>query len=236
LALPATLATTTSHQLSALSAFRVPVTRADGKLDPSFYATSTKHQIQVFTVTGDFLVPEGVTRARVIVQAAGGNGGSDSLAELTPRAATTSFGTFIEAQGGASLNSDNPSPGGGAGAYCEGVVDLTGTTSVRVTIGAAATPADNNNGPDTVSANQGGDGGDCSGTTLGLFEVDDVDGYPIIGTNWSGPGAGSPLGVGGPARLSTSSSPARGFGAGGGGTSNDTTGGLGAPGVVIVYW
>lgn len=71
--------------------------------------------VQVYTTTSTWTVPAGVTRAWVSVSGGGGGGGG----------ATSSTG----AAGG----------GGGGGATGQKLVDLTGVTSVSVTIGAGGT-------------------------------------------------------------------------------------------------
>lgn len=124
LALPASLATSTYN--SATAALRVVVTKNSGKIDDNFISTSTlftniasstkigntyafdigKH-MQVFTSDGTFTVPSGIRTLRVQTIGGGGGGG----------------------------NSGGHQGAGGAGGYSLSYVDVTGTSSIKITIG-----------------------------------------------------------------------------------------------------
>lgn len=123
----------TSTFNSSTAANIVPVTGATGAIDPGFIpslATSTTigylpaYQIglqqQIFTTTGTstFAVPSGITKVAVTVVAPGATGGSC--------ASNGSFG--IAATGG-----------GAAGGFSYKVIDITGTTSIQVFVGATTT-------------------------------------------------------------------------------------------------
>ena len=184
---------------------------------------------QVFTGSGTFTVPSGITRVHLTAVGAGGGGAA-------------------EATGGG---------GGAGGAYCDGFVDVSATSSIGVTVGAggAAGVAGGNSlfssyvtaaGGATGSGANGGAGGDCTlGSGVANFlEIEDFNG--IAGTDvggsgddYHGDGGGSVFGKGGQAGEdnATASSPGRqgtGYGAGGGG--GNSTGGAGVGGVLIVRW
>ena len=206
---------------------------------------------QVFTTTGDFTVPAGITAVKVTVIGGGGNGASvtttglegggggaggtaiEFITGLTPGdlitvtvgavANTSSFGAFCSATGGASV-SLNGTAGGAGGVGSGGDINLTG--------GAGGTGSGNNVGG-------GGGGGTLSAATPGF-------GFTITCNDYVGSislGGVGMFGAGGNGRAITSSGgfngiAATGFGNGGsggatGGTA-DATGGAGSAGIVIV--
>lgn len=158
LVIPSSTATSTFNTLTAGN--RVIVTGTTGAIDPNFLpivaTTSTIANLpivtigknyQVFTSTGTFTVPTGITK--VNVQICGGGGGSAGLAN-----------------GG-------PSAGGGAGGFSFGVVNVSATTSIEVDIGAAGAlgAAGNNPGGNggttrfsTFMSTTGGNGSTGGGT------------------------------------------------------------------------
>lgn len=180
---------------------------------------------QVFTNSGTFTVPDGIKRVWVIVQG-GGEGGADGT---------------------------NLGDGGDAGAYCEGPVDVSATSSVAVSIGTgggegvAGTASTFSTFVNAGGGNSGG--GDCTGSsvTAGAFiELENLDGGtsrqesgadPDIFV--SGNGGDTPFGRGGQGSVSEGDDmgglPGTGYGTGGGGT-DDLTAGDGMPGIVIVRW
>jgi len=141
LALPASIASSTYNSTGAN---QVVVTNGSNKIDNNFIATSTLFantnlpstvtlatstsfttgiplmnigkNSQVFSSTGTttFSVPSGVTKLSVTVQAGGGGGGADPG------------------------NTSNPSGGGGgAGGFSMENVDVTGTSTIQLYVGAA---------------------------------------------------------------------------------------------------
>jgi len=112
--------------------------------------------IQVFTASGTFTVPTGFTQ--FWVRLVGGGAGS-----------------------GATSGPDTVGDPGGAGGYSEDVVDLTGVSTVTVTIGAAGSGGVNGGAAATAGGNTtfgsymtgnggavGGSGGTASGGTLNI--------------------------------------------------------------------
>jgi hypothetical protein len=97
----------------------------------------------VFTESGSWVVPAGVTRAYVIVVGGGGGGGAVST---TP--------VLADGSGGVTTGQDI----GGAGGLAFGMVAVTPGASITVTVGAGGT------GSDTVAA--GGNGGTSSFSTI----------------------------------------------------------------------
>jgi hypothetical protein len=192
--------------------------------------------MQVFTASGTFVVPNGVTKARVKVIGGGGAGGYHS---------TMSGG------------------GGGAGGQANGIVaGLTPGQSITVTVGAGgaipASPANGNNGGTssfgTYMSATGGNGGN-GGTTPEFAMAGGAGGAGLGGQiNRGGSDGGDSIVVasrggdgGGPGNGRASSGPipglsATGFGGGGGGgmtvtgTAAGYPGGAGAAGIVIVEY
>ncbi len=194
LVIPATNATSTYN--SATAALRVVVTKNNGKIDSNFlenvaltntvntwtasnvFATSTtatttigsfpaweigKHR-KVITSTGTstFAIPSGITRLHVRVVGGGGGGGN----------ATCS-----------GANQTCGSPGGGAGGYVEGMVNVSATTSVQVFVGS------------------GGAGSSGSGGGSGQWSTFGTNGYFLSASGGAGAsdtegGAGGAGGVG----------------------------------------
>lgn len=256
--LPSSLATST--YATSTAANRVIVTNGVGVIDPAFLGTTTiafhatttsgfavatssayigafpayniGKNVQVITTTGTttFTVPIGVTKIMVQVQAGGGSGG-------------TGTGT------------DYGSGGGGAGGYSEEVVDVTGTSSIQVYVGAASEPSKFGTNGFYLSATQG-----SGGASAGIVNAGGAGGCGSGGDlNTCGGGGGSGGsnatsggngGSGGSSRLGGGGNGAAGdgtggnggnYGGGGGGgsqagSSGGGSGGSGAQGVVIVRW
>jgi hypothetical protein len=193
--------------------------------------------MQVFTSSGAFVVPNGVSTVRVTVIGGGGSGG---------------------------YHSTMPSGGGGAGGQASGVVTgLTPGQSIAVTVGAGGAippaPANGTNGGTssfgTYMSATGGNGG--SGGTLTEFAMAGGAGGAGVGgqINRGGSYGSDSIVVaarggdgGGPGNGRASSGPipglsATGFGGGGGGGGLTVTGtvtgypgGAGAAGIVIVEY
>jgi hypothetical protein len=189
---------------------------------------------QVFSASGNFTVPAGVTRIKVRLVGGGGGGGSGSTS-----------------QGGG---------GGGAGGYAEGVYTVTPGASIAVTIGAGGTAGIYGG---TVSG-QGGStifGSYCSATGgLGGLAaatyayggaggagtggaINEPGGYGTDGNAGSlmfpGNGGASAFGGGGRGATAGGAAQANGQAAGsgaGGCYQVNGNGGVGAPGLVIVEY
>lgn len=196
---------------------------------------------QVFSTPGtsNFTVPAGVTAVKVTVVGGGGGGGS--------------------ARGGCSTGAGGG--GGGGGLSIKYVTGLTPGSTVSVTVGAAGTAGASGSGGGTggtssfgafCSATGGGGGGAVAsggaGTrgTQGSGSGGDINLSAVAGgTGTTGIGGGfPPFGFGTPVSsvANTAGNSGAWFGAGGGGPNNVTSttvytsGGAGAPGVVIVEW
>lgn len=195
-------------------------------------ATST-----IFTSSGTWVKPDGVTTVKVTVVGGGGGGGDCG-----------------------STSGDGGAGGGGAGGYAEAVVVVSG--NVTVTVGAAGAASGNGGnssfaGDVTVTSNGGtggtddaGDGGGATGgaggtTTNGDLGITGQAGSrAAVGTAYWMPsiGGSNPLGQGGQPANSESAVgvAATGYGGGGSGGADTTTvarvGGVGTQGVVIVEW
>lgn len=193
---------------------------------------------QVFSASGTFVVPLGVTRVRAQVWGGGGGGG-----------------------GAANSASGFAGTGGGAGGYADRRrIDVTPGQSITVTIGAGglAGPAGGSGGPGGSSSfgafcsATGGAGGahqSPAGTTQttpgtgtgGDFNVTGQAGLQVLpngSTAYGGQGGSAPCGgMGGSISIGAAGAgSAPGGGGGGGGGTGSAPGAAGAPGLVIVEW
>ena len=179
--------------------------------------------MQVFTSSGTFTVPAGITKVKVTVVGGGGNGGTGS---------TSSAG------GG----------GGGGGAAISIISGLTPSSTVSITVGGAGgtssfgaycSATGGGAGASSGTGNDGGVGGIGSGGQLNIKGSGGVSngaspavcfgGSSILGGGANGGGSG----ITGNAGKAGGS-----YGGGGGGGEQGTggTGGAGAAGVVIVEY
>ena len=187
--------------------------------------------LQVFTSSGTFTIPSGITKVKVtVVGGGGGGGGSDG--------------------------NINGSGGGGGGAAIEIISGLTPGGTVSVTVGAGGTGvsngAGNTGGTSSFGAYCSATGGSGSGAQANLAGSGGVGsggnlniaGQPgqtaeDISTRPSMAGGGTILGGGGNGRTTTGANAGGAYGGGGGGAwsnSTNTAGGTGAAGVVIVEY
>jgi hypothetical protein len=210
---------------------------ADGSVEIPELSQLPFRGIQVYDTPGThtWTVPDGVTKAWVTVVGGGGEGGK---------------GNAQGERGG----------GGGGGAWSQKLVDLTGTTSVPITVGAGAAGRSVNSGTDglpggtssfgTVISCTGGGGGlgaSNGGGTPGVATGGDIN----FGGSWGNDGiksgttdnarsAGTGQGGGqfGGRGSVNSATDATGPGGGGGGCpggTTNTTGG-GGNGLVLIQW
>lgn len=183
-----------------------------------------KHR-QVFTGTGTFNVPVGISRVWVRLVGGGGGGGASG--------------------GVAGVG------GGAAGAYAEGSVDVSATSSVKVFVGVGGSggsgSAGGNGGTSAFSTFMSGTGGtggaatanssSAGGTaTGGDININGQKGGAGV-TNNGGAGASTPLGIGGVNTGTAGGYDGTGYGSGGSGSGNTSNnGGSGAGGIVIITW
>jgi hypothetical protein len=194
--------------------------------------------MQVFTASGTFTVPAGITSVEALVIGGGGAGG---------------------ASGGAG----NAGAGGHGGGMAWGRYAVTPGAAIAVTVGAGGEPSAGNGGNGGTSSlgallsATGGQGGlhgastnTQSGTpgagTGGQLNITGGIGGPTNSTAWSASlSASGPVARGGaaPGGLSiismfSTGDPGGGYGAGGNGASggSNVPGGAGAPGLVLVRW
>lgn len=200
---------------------------------------------QLFTSTGTFTTPAGVSKVWITMVGGGGGGGGNA-------------------------GSGTGGGGGGAGAWIiRGEVGVVATTEYTVTVGAGGTsPAGNQNstaggnssfaGVQTLTTNGGtqgecsvcggGSGGGAGGTASGAYAasgatagtpVTTVGGAGANGAADGGGGGGNPFGRGGAGKTDAGNgNAATGYGAGGGGVDAGQTvlGGAGSAGFCLVEW
>lgn len=191
----------------------------------SFPAYQIGKNIQVFTSSGSFTPPSGVSVVKAEVVGAGGAGAAGSANTI----------------GGG---------GGGGGAYCLKYANLSATTSVGVVVGTggSSTGGTSSFGPSFCSAAGGNIGGtDGSAGSGGMSTSGDVNvtgqggcsGAVGVGAGSSGGGCGGNTVLGGGAQgVKNSAGGINGgnYGGGGSGAGNGQTAGNGASGIVIISW
>jgi hypothetical protein len=192
---------------------------------------------QVFTSSGTFTIPSGITSVKVTLVGAGGAGGGATA-------------------------TNNGGGGGSGGAALKWLPGLTPSNTLTVTVGAGGTgvsaAAGNAGGASSISSGtqtittvtaNGGSGGNANGSqssggsgaaisTNGDANFGGVSGFDGIGVS-GGPGAGSMFGGGAP--NSTGGQPGNaalstGGGGGGAGAGANRTGGSGANGIIVFEW
>jgi len=193
------------------------LTSAGAGVNPTWSAPSGAwDSMEVFTSTGTWTKPAGVSK--VFVKVIGGGGA------------------------GASSSNDAAAGGGGAGGYSEGFVTVTGNVTVTVggaggTSSFAGSTTPQGTGGAAGSSYNGGDGGTGSAGTL---NIDGGDGGSIYQTgtgNATGASGGTSFFGGGGKGVSGHAGQAgQAYGSGGGGGADGDAGGAGKGGVVIVYW
>ncbi len=170
-----------STSAGASDAGRVAKVNSIGKLDSSFFVSNST--TAVFTSTGTWTRPNGCVRVKVRLVGAGG--------------------------GGFSSGATKGCAGGGTGAYAERIIDVSGTTSVIITIGAAgaantaggATKFADASSPLYVTAGGGspgtgqddnvGAGGTASGGDVNITGGNGHPGNRATGVEWGGHGGSS---------------------------------------------
>jgi hypothetical protein len=197
---------------------------------PTIFTGGRYQSIQVFTSSGSFTVPAGVTKLRVRVVGGGGSGGG-STASLA-------------------------GAGGGSGAYAEGVVTVTPGQVITVTVGAGG--AGNSGASGSIGGTSsfgafasatGGSGGATNGggsapggapgsaSGSGFILIAGANGQDGYANTGSGMGANSVFGGAGRAGGGGGvGGTAPGAGGGGAYTLVTAVGGAGAAGIVIVEY
>ena len=190
--------------------------------------------MQVFTSSGTWTKPAGVTKIKVYVTGGGG--------------------------GGLATNGDDTSGGGGAGSTAIKMIDVSSVSSVSVTVGAGQAARGDNGGGSVIYGNAssfgayctagagangsgywslGGNGGTASGGDINIPGGDGNGGHidSTVNFDTGGTGGSSYWGGGGRGASNYNSSGARAgqaYGSGGGGGAVTTAGGTGAGGIVVV--
>ncbi len=207
------------------------------------------YQAFVFTSTGTFVAPKGVTSVLVDIVGGGGGaggnqgantlggggggGGASGATNVTSSVtALNSYAVVIGAGGLAGTGTGGGGQGGGVSSF-NGISKGGG--------GGGSSTASNTGGAGGVagdaSAGAGGAGGSSGGAgTAGSAGTGGGSGGAAAsgGTANGGGGGASGLGLNGGAGSTAVGSVGAGFGGGGGGGGNQNQGGVGAPGLVII--
>ena len=189
--------------------------------------------MQVFTSSGTWTRPSGITLVKVYVTGGGGGGGG--------------------------TNNDDMAGGGGAGATAIETIDVSNTSSVTVTVGGGGAGAANDQNSNVYGGTSsfgnfcsatggnryggdwaiGGNGGSASGGDINIGGGDGCGGLIDNTGNHqaAGTGGASFWGMGG--KGATRSSPSfrragQAYGSGGGGAANSTQSENGKEGIVVV--
>ena len=199
--------------------------------------------MQVFTSSGTWTKPSGITKVKVtVVGGGGGGGGVPSIAAINPGSAGGGGGgTAIEVIDVSSTSSATVTIGaGGAGGTSSGTIGTTGGTSsfgsfCSATGGVGGQPAID---VDNTKAD-GGAGGSGSGGAVNVSGGSGDAGYCNSASDqtYNGGGGGSTMGSGaGRTKHTTAGKNATDYGGGGAGVQQaaSTAGGNGYQGVVIV--
>ena len=204
--------------------------KTDGSGNLSFGAAGGGFtSIQVFTSSGTWTKPSGISKVRVYVTGGGGGGGGSATAN----------------HGGG---------GGGAGGTSVKVVDVSSISTVAVTIGAggsAGSSADGSSGGNSTfgsyGTGNGGSGGNGSSESFayhggtggtasaGDYNITGGDGDSVPAANYNGGTGGSSFYGGGGRggdRFGLSAEEGKAYGSGGGG--NYSSGAAGKAGIIVV--
>lgn len=254
LAIPASNATSTYN--AATAPLRVVVTQNNGKIDSNFIATSTLLQnlsLATSTLIGSFNAWDGFFKQKYIITTTG-------TSTFSVPSGVTKLWVEVQgpgAEGGVANQAGDRGTGGGAGGWSQEIVDVTGTSSIQVYVGAGngdrttfGTPATaylsatgGSSGVDSDTGLVGGIGGEGTGGDLNR------NGYNggSADTLTSGAGANSMYGSGGLPQVTADSTPSTGtiactgYGSGGAGNAegdagNPNAGGSGCQGIIIIRW
>lgn len=183
---------------------------------------------QVFLASGIFVAPAGVFEVDYVCTAAGGGGGgcTTSAAGGSGGAGGTAIGTCDVTPGASyTMTVGTGGPGGPAGT-------LTGSNGGASSFDAFATAT---GGSGAAGSGSNGSGGSATGGDINLAGGDGTD---ALATSNSATGGASYWGGGSSGSSGVASSPARCYGAGGGGAYGSTAaaGNDGAQGIIVVRW
>ncbi len=211
----------------------------------AFPAWEIGKQVKIFTSSGTFTVPSGISKVYVKIVGGGGAGGNNTC------------NTANQVCGFA---------GGSSGGYAEGSINVMGTTSIGVTVGTGGSNGSGAGNPGLTSyfstylTATGGQGGSNTagavGSSAGAAVGGDINitgqpggqgtGIVLSQTAVGGMGGSTLLGLGGsqavcPGGNNGTGGTAVGYGSGGGGACSSQSGGqgsagAGASGIVIITW
>jgi hypothetical protein len=208
---------------------------------PGTISLSSGHGIQVFTASGTFVVPNGITKIYISMAGGGGGGGRINASGGGGGGATTVINYPYTVTPNSSYSVVIGA--GGAGSTSNGVAGTNGgTTSFDGTISAIG----GSGGTAVGAGGAGGVGGyNASGSSGGLYRISGGNGDASPGNPDGGGGGGTAFGSGGRGGNAVTYATGVGFpgtantgaGGGGGGTnSGGANGGAGADGICVIMY
>ena len=186
--------------------------------------------MQVFTTSGTWTKPAGVTKIKVTGVGGGGSGGGGQTSTTSAAGGGGAGGYFVKVIDVSAISSETVTIGSGGAAP---LVDVAGNSGTATSFGAHAS---GNGGSGGVQAGSGGAGGAGGTTTGGDYGITGARGGGGSGDTKKIPGGGgaSPFGGQGEPHYGGASPDASGYGSGGSGGYGGYGGGAGAGGIIIV--
>jgi len=216
-------------------------------------------QAQVFTASGTFTIPTGVTAIKVTVVGAGGGGAGATAGNVFCAGGGGGYGVqyFTGLTPANTLTVTVGAAGTGGGGDSSG--GTGGTSSIASGTQTITTASATGGGGGNATTGAGGTAGTVSGMAYGWVGGTGTATFTDGTTTWSGVGGAAggsggkgtiygisstdagvvgvgPWGCGGAGRSATGANVGKGYGSGGGGAVGASSGAAGTAGIVVVEW